>query len=145
MPGDEWMILVLGFAAVLFVTAAALVSCGPVEEVGRYPVTASVVPPGEGVDLGVSVDAGRIDFGRLPGQDITAEKTVRITNNEDRTLQASVTVHGNITRHLSVSRDTLTIPPGETGELAVTMELTNATPTGRYGGTVTVTRDPCTG
>lgn len=143
MSGDEWMLPVIGFAAVLFVTAAALASCGPTETVGTYPVTADIVPPETGVDVGVSVDAGRIDFGRLPAQDITAEKTVRITNNDPDVLHATVQASGNITAYLSLSRDTLTVSPGETTELTVTMDLTNTTATGRYSGTVTVIQNPC--
>lgn len=145
MSGDEWVLPIAGFAALLFVVAAAFVSCGPVEELGRYPVTASVVPGGDDIDIGVSVDAGRIDFGRLPAQDITARKTVQITNNRGTPLTATVRVSGNITPQLSVSRDTLTIPPGEHAELTVAIDLTNTTETGRYGGIVTVTRDPCAG
>lgn len=143
MSGDEWMLPVAGFGALLFVVAAALVSCGPAERIGRYPVTAHVVAPGEGVDLGVSVDAGRVDFGRLPAQRLRAEKTIRITNNRETTLHATVAVHGNVSTYLDLSTRTLTVPPGETGAFTVTMQLTNATRTGRYGGAITVTRDPC--
>lgn len=145
MSGDEWMLPIAGFAAVLFVVAVALVSCGPAEPIGRYPVTTDIVQPGEGVDLGVSVDAGRIDFGRLPARDLTAEKTVRITNNRADTLHAAVAVTGNISQYVMLSADTLTVPPGETANLTITMDVTNTTETGRYGGTVTVTREPCLG
>lgn len=126
-------------AVLLFLLSAAVAVTQPVSvEMARYPITADVTNNLQDLELGVSIDADRIDFGRLPAREMTAEKSVTVTNNDGQLMRVRAYATGNITDYMRVSPETVTIPEGATQDINMELETTNKTVPGRYEGVLVV-------
>lgn len=107
-------------------------------EKAQYDLTAYVDPDVEELSVGLSVDADRLDFGRLPARTVQAEKTVTLTNNEETEARLRVQAAGNISTYLVLSHDEFVLPPGGSQDLDVTLRTTDVIEAGRYQGDLTV-------
>lgn len=109
------------------------------QEIARYPMEVQVTHTNvDEISLGLSTDDDRIDFGELPAGAMTAERSVDIANNEDRSVAAHTRKTGNISRYVQVAPDAVSLPASGTQTVTISIETTNTTAPGHYSGALVV-------
>ncbi len=95
------------------------------------------------MSVGVSVDTDRIDFGSLPDDALEATKEITVQNIEQYPATLHFHVDGNISEYVTLSQESVELPPGEQHTLDITLETSDSIAEGRYSGELTIyTRRP---
>lgn len=125
--------------AVLVVVLVALLFVPFTQDFRTYDAEVEFVSGADGVDLGVSIDADRIDFGRVPEEARSVEKALQVSNSGDDRLKLSMDVSGNISEFVFFSPESVEVAPGQEANITVGVSRTGADD-GYYSGTIRVRR-----
>lgn len=109
--------------------------------IGTYPVAARVTAGAADLDLGVTVDTDRLDFGSVSSSALRSERELFISNRESYPVRIRIDAAGNITPYLSVSETRFRLPPNSQRNLTATFNV-SGTPEGYYAGVITVQQRP---
>ncbi len=128
----------IGTLAVVVVVAAAFGLRPPVEE--RYVLEGQVNESGENLTIGIAGSSEPIDFGVLPPEGASSERTVEVGNPGGKPARLQFHLGGNISDYMRVDpADGVEVPPGGRANITLTFRPENAAE-GYYRGSLTVRR-----
>lgn len=104
----------------------------------EYALEAGVRAPGQNMTLGMAGGTDPIQFGVLPPEGVSSQRTVRLSNEGGSTVRIALSVEGNISDHVRVA-DGMMLEPGENRNVTLEFRPEGASP-GYYSGSLVVTR-----